>query len=268
MAFPFRMTFTGICAFVPNINATEGTVLLVSAGIATGKRDAHYPWLRYRGQKYDLTKSEVTLSLTNPQPAVLQIFSPALPAPTPLKAQIPTVATDEERSIFWIADMAAAGATLNPNCFSPTRPTFVTSRIKLNSGSISTSRMLEDRKFQGAVTDLEWALIDPNSGNSAPQFNDRAMAGEFSLNVLIDGGQILIQGASSTTSLTLSPAAGEACVDIGNTCDCVDDQGPLDDFGWFFDLANSTTIFLPTRTGGGVTDTMCPPARFAPNPNA
>jgi hypothetical protein len=267
MAFPFRMSFTGLCVLVPNTNNTEGTVLLVNASTPTGFRHVHYPWLRYQGQKHDLAKSEVTISLANPQPAVLQIFSPALPAPAPHTAQVPTAGTDEERSVFWIADMASAGAVMNPNCLATTRPIFVTSRIKLKAGNVSTSRILEDRKFQSAITALEWALIDAN-GNSAPNFNERAMAGQFSLNVLIDSGQIIIAAASSTTNLTLAPAAGEACVDIGNTCDCVDDQGPLQDFGWFFDLANTTTVFLPTRTGGGVTDTMCPPAKFAPSSKA
>jgi hypothetical protein len=269
MAFPFRMSFTGLCAFVPNTNGTEGTVLLVNAGVVTGFRHIHYPWLRYRGQKYTLANSEVTIQLTNPQPSVLQVFSPSLPpAPTPPTAQVPRPQSDDEHSIFWVADLDAAGAILQNSCFDSQKPPFVTSRIKLTAGNLSTSHLMEDQTSQASVKDLGWNLLD-SSGNAAPKFNMRALATQFSLNALIDSGQVTVSSSSSTVTLALQPTAGEAVVEIGNTCDCIDDQGPLIDCGWFFDLANATTIYLPTRSpGAGVTDTMCPPARFAANPHA
>jgi hypothetical protein len=257
MAFPFRMTFTGLCALVPHTSLTRATVLLVKANTAGNGLDVHFPWLRYLGQKYSLTDTEVTVQLANPQPSPLQIFM--FPAPPPA-APLPIPGTNEESSAHWIADLQAASATLNPACLANPRPSFVTSRLRLNAGHLSSSRLIEDPRDQAKITIWRWGMRDA-AGNSLPGF-DRAMAAQFTLNAMIDGGTITI---SPGHVLSLQSAAGEALVEVGNTCYCPDTMGPLEDFGWFYDLANPTTIYLPIRLGFGATDTMCPPARFAPN---
>lgn len=264
VAFPFRMAFTGLCALVPNTNGVEGRVLLVNAGTASGVKHAHVPWLRYRGHKYSLAGTEVTLNLTNPNPATLRLFQPPLPPPTPPFAHRPTPQTDEERSVHWIAELSAAIAPLKPTCFDARRPTFITSRIKLTAGHLSTSRIIEDPLLQGTVVTLGWGLFD-SLGNPVPNFH-QVIAAQFQLNALIDGGHIVI--SPGPPQIPLLAAAGEALVEVGNTCSCVDTFDPLEDFSWFFDLTTATIIFLPSRTGGGATDTMCPPAKFPANPLA
>lgn len=260
MAFPFRMTFTGLCALVPNTNGTEGTVLLVDASNPPGTTNlhVHVPSLRYRGQKYSLAGTEVFLNLTNPQPPALELFWPIPPPPSPSHPQMP--APGEEDSLHWIAELADSIAPLKGGCFSNPRPAFITSRIKLRAGHLSTSYLIEDRTDPSNIQVLPWALEDADGHIGFY----RAMAAQFSLNAMIDGGTIDI----STYSIPLVEVAGEAVVEVENACGCTDRDGELEDFAWFFDLSTATTTYIPVLQGGGATDTMCPPARFSAKEDA
>lgn len=294
MAFSFRMTFTGLCAFVPRAlqagERPQGRVLLVNATTPVDDLNLHVvlnphtPTIQFHGTKQEIRRQDVRVEFvradgtpgsTTPAelvPVDLQIPNPKPPAPRPN--------TDDDRDHYWIMDMAAlaAGPVAN-ECFDP-QPLLenirVTSRVKLNAGFLSTSHMVE---AENDGSDLLWAFR--KSDTATTPATTRAIAAEFAVTALADADRVLLVLTSWDTGaeqrIPLDPVAGEVIVAVENLCggDCeylADDEGNIRviaDFGWFYRLAAVPAVLhLPYQEGGGLTDTVCPPARYPAHPNA
>jgi hypothetical protein len=271
MAFLFRMTFTGLCAFVPRNPQGAGTVLLVNTQATADDINfhcdlhPHVPRMRLRSEAISLLGKVLSYSVTSPatiEPNTLQLIDDTFPAPLPTK---PTPGTEQERGVFWIANMAEIdGGSVDDSCFGPLPNSRVTARVKLSAGTLTASRMIE----VPAGADIEWNFKKSSTGD--PTFV-RAMAAEFSLTALVNGTEIQLHIFDPSTGVTihetLRPVGGEVVIPIENSCFCVDKGGPLEDFAFFYRLSNSRgAIQLPYRAqGGDLSDTLCPPARFAPH---
>lgn len=274
MAFLFRMTFTGLCAFVPRDPQGAGTVLLINSQAPADDinfhcdLNQHVPRMRLHSEAISLLGKVVSYSVTDSatiEPNTLQLIDAAFQPPLPTK---PVPGTEQERGVFWIANMAEIdGGNVDDSCFGMLPNPRVAARIKLSAGYLSTSRMVE----VPSGDDIEWNF--QKSFTSNPTLV-RAMAAEFSLSALVNGDEININIFDPSTGIsireTLRPVGGEVVVPIENSCFCVDSGGPLEDFALFYRLSKSRgAIHLPYRTrGGDLSDTLCPPARFSPHPSA
>ncbi|MFY9819960.1 MAG: hypothetical protein WAM82_01160 [Thermoanaerobaculia bacterium] len=276
MAFLFKMTFTGLCAFVPSDPLGSGTVLLVnSQGSADdlnfhGPLDQqHVPRMRLQSTTPSLLGKVLSYSVVAPatiEPNTLQLIDATFPPPLP---EQPAAGTAQERGVFWIANLAEIdGGNVDDSCFGMLPNPRVAARVKLSAGFLTTSRMVE----KPAGDDIVWNF--KKSSSSATPTLIRAMAAEFSLTALVNGDAININifepATGMTSSQTLQPVGGEVVVEIENSCFRPDDGGALEDFVFFYRLSRvRTTIQLPYRTeGGDLSDTLCPPARFPAHPMA
>jgi len=277
MAFPFffRMTFTGLCAFVPRQGGPEGSVLLVNTEDLADDLNfhstlhAHEPRVWLQGQPISLRGKILSYSVANAatiEPSVLQPVEIQLPTPPPTK---PTPGTDQQRGIYWISNMGELeGGSVDDTCFGTLPNKKVVARVKLSAGFLSTSRIVKSLSGD----DLEWNFKKSRNSNKAPIV--RAMAAEFSLIALVNGTEIQLNLFDPTTGLSstyaLSPVGGEVMVQVENSCFCDDPEGPLEDFALFYRLSQARgAIHLPYRAAGGdLSDTLCPPARFPPHLSA
>lgn len=292
MAFSFRFTFTGMCAFVPRqlglAEHPQGTVLLVNATNPIddlnlhAKLEDHTPTIEVHGLKRNLIGYDIRVEfrkangdLGSTIPSELAILD-ILPNPKPDQ---PRPNTDDDRDPFWIMDMAALKvSSLSAKCFDPVPPkALVAARFKLTAGFLSTSRMVED-KNDG--TDIPWNF-QKSSTATAPLIQKRPIAAEFAVTGIADADKMILIltpfGAAAET-IELTPVAGEIVLAVENNCDC--SPGPEDgargirlisDFGWFYRLLETQpeSLHLPyVADGGGLTDTQCPPARYPQNPLA
>ena len=274
MAFIFRMTFTGLCAFVQRSGGAEGSVLLVNTDNLAddlnfhSELHVHEPRVIVQGQPISLKGKVLSYSVINGvmAPDTLQPVEIPLPVPPPTK---PSPNTDQARGIYWIANMAdVEGGNAHDDCFSGTLPNAkVAARVKLSSGYLSASRMVKSLSGD----DLEWNFRKSHEGTVSFV---RAMAAEFSVSGIVTGDLVrlaIFDGATGQTAYyDLAPVGGEVSVGVDNSCFCEDKEGPLEDFALFYRLARDRgAIHLPYRfPGGDLSDTLCPPARLAPHPNA
>jgi hypothetical protein len=280
MAFLFKMTFTGLCAFVPSDPPGSGTVLLLNTqGSADdlnfhGSLDPHVPRMRLQSGTPSLAGKVLSYSVVAPatiEPNTLQLVDATFPPPLPTQ---PAAGTEQERGVFWIANMAEIeGGNVNDSCFGTLlNNTLVTARVKLSAGSLTTSRMAEEPNGK----DIIWNF--KKSSSSVTPTLIRAMAAEFSLAALVNGDAININildpVTGATSSQTLQPVGGEVVVQIENSCFRSNDPNqlgrPLNDFAFFYRLAGPHgALHLPYPTeGGDLSDTLCPPARFPAHPLA
>lgn len=274
MAFLFRMNFTGLCAFVPRDPQGAGTVLLVNTLDPAddlnfhGELHQHVPRVRHSGKTISLFGKEISYSVTGPatiEPNTLQLNDQTVTPPLPTK---PT--PEQARDVFWIANMAELeGGIADDSCFGVLPNSRVSARVRLSAGFLSASRIIE---VPGGDV-IAWNFKKSSSIDSVPTLV-RAMAAEFSLTALVNGTEITLDildhSTATTTTETLKPVGGEVVVLIENSCFCSDERGPLEDFAFFYRLAKTRgALHLPDRTNGGdLSDTLCPPARFAPHASA
>lgn len=276
MAFTFRMTFTGLCAFVPRRGGSEGSVLLVNTQDLADDLNfhsilhAHEPRVVLQGEPINFLGKVLSYSVTGSatiEPNTLQPVDILLPTPPPTK---PVPGTDQHRGIYWIANMAdLEGGSVHEDCFKipPNTDTRVAARVKLSAGFLSTSRMVKSLFGD----DLEWNFKKSRNG---PVKFVRAIAAEFSVTALVNGDEIRLNFFDPTTGQTsfrtLRPVGGEVAVQVENSCFCEDQGGALEDFALFYRLSQARgAIHLPYRPeGGDLSDTLCPPARFEPHPSA
>lgn len=288
MSFLFRMTFTGLCAFVPRelqgAERLQGTVLLVNTEDWPddlnfhGQVRQHEPGVWIRGERIPLRGKELSFSVAPTatiEPSYLQYVN--VPLPTQMK---PTPRTDEARHVHWIANMEEfGGGKVADECFDPLFGPLqedkkenkkVAARVRLNAGVLSTSRIIKSTK--DPLDDVVWDYQVAYRGKVITQ---RAMAGEFSLTALVmNDDQIRLDifdfETSSTDTKWLTQLGGEVVVPVENSCYVGDDRSPLEDFAWFYRLCEDRgALHLPYIPGGGdYTDTMCPPAKFPAHPLA
>lgn len=293
MAFSFRLTFTGLCAFVPRLLNTgernQGTILLVNATTPVEDLNLHThlvnhdPKIEIHGKKIDVTgfdfRFEFIRNSGTPGTTAPDELLPIDALPTP-KPPFPAPDTDDDHDSYWIMDMAAidAGNVAN-DCFGA-QPTQVTARFKLTAGFLSTSRMVED---QNDGSDILWNF--QKSETATPKIT-RPIAAEIAVTCIADADQVVLIrkrfGSTAEERIALLPVAGEVVLAVENLCDSTPTVGPsegqnptllgeISDFGWFYRLvANQPPLlYLPYPVpGSGLTDTMCPPARFPQHPSA
>lgn len=274
MAFLFRMTFNGLCAFVQRQTAagepSQGTVLLPEARTPVEDLNVHLelrrhdPQIHFRGMARPLRGKQVSVVAAGATPSELQLVWAGIPS----GQTVPTINTDEDRDAHWIADMGALGAGGVANdCFGALPNARVAARVKLSFGTLATSRIIEDVNGN----DQEWAFR--RSFTATPTLI-RAMASEFSLTALVPGTSATVRLVDTSTGgvdeFQLEPIGSEVVIDITNLCTCDDGTGPIEDFSWFYRLAaNPAAIVLPyPNGGGGISDTYCPPARYPAHPQA
>jgi hypothetical protein len=291
MAFSFRLTFTGLCALVPRQlslgERPQGRVLLVNARSSDDAPvedlnlhthlDSHDPAIEVHGLKtaidnYDLwvefLRADGSPGTTYPSELVpIDILpTPKPPAPRPDK--------EDDRDPYWIMDMAAINAGSVDNACFAASPTKVLARFKLTAGYLSTSRMVED---QNSGEDIIWTF---RKSETATPYTSRPIAAEFAITCIADADKVVLVkrkfGSLNEERIDLTPVAGEIVLAVENLCYSPQEGDPkylreISDFGWFYRLVaqQPPVLYLPySPREGGLTDTMCPPARFPQHPDA